>query len=225
MIATNVKQQKNPIFKELIIQYVTELLTIYLLIISFVSLLVVILGSIHVRQLEQQYPSQAIVSVQEQRLSVKEMADAYISSLEVPEELLLKEPETSVQTIEMMSDTLFTSEIPFGINVDGITPTIEKFNVSAYCSCEKCCGKVDGITASGDTVKEWCTIAAGKKYELGTVIYIPDLANMPNGGWFIVQDRGGAISNERLDIYLSTHQKALEFGRQYLECYIYEKED
>ena len=56
---------------------------------------------------------------------------------------------------------------------------------------------------------------------MGTIIYIPALSNKPNGGWFVVQDRGGAISNNKLDIFCSTHNEALQFGRRNLECYIY----
>ena len=219
----NIKQHENVIFKELMLQWTSELLMIYLVILSIVSLIVVVLGSIHVHQLEEKYPSQIVDIIPTQRMSVREM-NMYIESLEVPEELLEKEYMVLEETIEV-NNAVSTSSAPFEINVDGITPKVGTFNISAYCACEKCCGKTDGITASGELATEWCTIAAGRKYELGTVIYIPDLADMPNGGWFIVQDRGGAISDEKLDVYMSTHQKALEFGRQYLECYIYEKEN
>lgn len=105
--------------------------------------------------------------------------------------------------------------------VEGKTPIIKNFNTSAYCSCAKCCGKTNGITSSGVKASSWCTLAAGKAYPVGTVIYIPALSNKPNGGWFIVQDRGGAISNNKLDVYMGTHSQALQFGRKNLECYVY----
>lgn len=41
------------------------------------------------------------------------------------------------------------------------------------------------------------------------------------GGWFVVQDRGGAISDNRIDIYFDTVQECIQFGRRNLECYIY----
>lgn len=105
--------------------------------------------------------------------------------------------------------------------VEGKTPMVKTFNTSAYCSCAKCCGKTNGITSSGVKASTWCTLAAGKAYPVGTIIYIPALKNKPNGGWFIVQDRGGAISNNRLDIYMGTHSGALQYGRKNLECYVY----
>lgn len=106
--------------------------------------------------------------------------------------------------------------------VQGITPKVKTFNTSAYCSCVSCCGKSNGITASGAKASSWYTIAAGKMYPIGTVIYIPYFKNKPNGGWFVVQDRGGAISSSRLDIYMGSHGQALQFGRHNLECYVYE---
>lgn len=114
-----------------------------------------------------------------------------------------------------------TSSNSLAKKVAGKTPTVKTFNTSAYCSCAKCCGKTNGITSSGAKASSWCTLAAGRAYPIGTIIYIPALKNKPNGGWFIVQDRGGAISNSKLDIYMGSHSQALQFGRKNLECYVY----
>jgi len=108
--------------------------------------------------------------------------------------------------------------------VAGITPIVKTLNTSAYTAstCDKKpTDKGYGITASGAKVKSWYTVAAGKAYPMGTVIYIPALKNKPNGGWFVVQDRGGAIKNNKLDIYMSTYNECIQFGRKNLECYIY----
>lgn len=105
--------------------------------------------------------------------------------------------------------------------VEGKTPVVKSFNTSAYCSCTKCCGKSTGITSSGARASSWYTVAAGKGYPIGTIIYIPALKNKPNGGWFVVQDRGGAISNSKLDIFVGSHSQALQFGRKTLEAYVY----
>ena len=110
--------------------------------------------------------------------------------------------------------------------VEGIKPIVKTLNTSAYTAstCDKKpTDKGYGITASGSKVKSWYTVAAGKSYPIGTVIYIPALKNKPNGGWFVVQDRGGAIKNNKLDIYMSTYNECIQFGRKNLECYIYVK--
>jgi len=108
--------------------------------------------------------------------------------------------------------------------VEGKTPIVKTFNTSAYTAstCDK--SSYDpgyGITASGAKAESWYTIAAGKEYPMGTIIYIPYFENKPNGGWFVVQDRGGAISNSKLDIYMDTYSECISFGRQNLECYVY----
>jgi 3D (Asp-Asp-Asp) domain-containing protein len=107
---------------------------------------------------------------------------------------------------------------------EGLTPQIVTLNASAYYagSCDKAPGSPGyGVTASGAYASAWCTVAAGRGYPLGTIIYIPYFANMPNGGWFVVQDRGGAIANNKLDIYMNTYNECIQFGRRNLECYVY----
>ena len=108
--------------------------------------------------------------------------------------------------------------------VQGKTPSVVTLNASAYTAST--CGKAPGSagygrTASGAYASAWCTVAAGKGYPMGTIIYIPYFANKPNGGWFVVQDRGGAISNNKLDIYMATYNDCISFGRKNLECYVY----
>lgn len=101
------------------------------------------------------------------------------------------------------------------------TPQVKTFNTSAYCSCSKCCGKSSGMTSSGVKATSWYTLAAGSSYPIGTIIYIPYFKDKPNGGWFVVQDRGGSIKDNKLDVYMSTHSGAIQFGRKNLECYVY----
>ena len=110
--------------------------------------------------------------------------------------------------------------------VEGKTPIVKTLNTSAYTASN--CGKSKkskgyGRTASGAIASSWYTVAAGKGYPMGTIIYVPALKNKPNGGWFVVQDRGGAISNNHLDIYMNTNNECIQFGRRNLQCYIYTK--
>lgn len=100
--------------------------------------------------------------------------------------------------------------------VEGIEPIVKTLNTSAYTAI-----KGNTKTASGKNASVWYTVAAGKSYPIGTIIYVPYFKNKPNGGWFVVQDRGGAITNNKLDIYMSTENECVNFGRRNLECYIY----
>ena len=72
----------------------------------------------------------------------------------------------------------------------------------------ECCGKTDGITASSVKAVEGVTAAMDKSIPFGTKIYIEGV------GERIVQDRGGAIKGNRIDLYFDDHQSALNFGRQ-----------
>ena len=123
------------------------------------------------------------------------------------------------------SNPATSSQTTLAQKVAGITPSVRTLNASAYTAST--CGKAPGSsgygrTASGAMASSWYTVAAGSGYKLGTVIYIPYFANKPNGGWFVVQDRGGAISNNRIDVYMGTYNECISFGRRNLECYIYE---
>ena len=165
-----------------------------------------------------------------------EISRAEVSSSVVKEaqtkivEIVTVEPATTrSNTATRGSTTVATSAAANGnalaAKVQGITPKVVTLNASAYTAST--CGKSPsssgyGITASGARAAAWCTVAAGKGYKMGTVIYIPYFANKPNGGWFIVQDRGGAISNNKLDVYMNTYNECINFGRRNLECYIYE---
>lgn len=118
-----------------------------------------------------------------------------------------------------------TSGSSIAAKVAGKTPTIRTMNASAYTAST--CGKSPnapgyGRTASGAKASSWYTIAAGKAYPIGTIMYIPYFKNKPNGGWFVVQDRGGAISNNRIDVYMGTYNECISFGRRNIECYIYQ---
>ncbi len=85
----------------------------------------------------------------------------------------------------------------------------ETYIATAYCPCEKCCGKEDGITASGVKAREGITIAAD--WDIlpeGALVEIDGL------GYRIVQDTGSAIKGHRIDVYFEEHEDALDFGVQ-----------
>lgn len=85
-----------------------------------------------------------------------------------------------------------------------------RYKVTAYCSCAICCGKTNGITASGSTATANHTIAAPSTFAFGTQLII-------NGQTYTVEDRGGAIQGNRIDIYMDSHAQALAWGVKYLD--------
>ena len=150
-------------------------------------------------------------------------------SRETISETVIKEPvdkiiQVSTKVVSRSSSYRASSAVSLSSTVEGITPRVSTMNVSAYTAAT--CGKSSsdpnyGRTSSGARASSWYTVAAGPGLPIGTIIYIPYFASQPNGGWFVVEDRGGAITNSRLDIYMDTISECTNFGRRNLECYIY----
>lgn len=100
-------------------------------------------------------------------------------------------------------------------NVDRKNEWIQ-FTATGYCPCKKCCGKTNGITASGAKAQAGVTVAMPKGYSFGTKLLIKDTkGNLLNSGKsYVVQDRGGAIKNKKIDIFFNSHAEALKFGKR-----------
>lgn len=98
------------------------------------------------------------------------------------------------------------------------TPIYKEMQIvaTAYCPCAKCCGKTDGITATGVKAKANRTVAADPKVlPYGTEI----LCGM---GEFVVEDCGGNIKENRVDFFFDSHEEALKFGRQEFTIWVKE---
>ena len=90
-------------------------------------------------------------------------------------------------------------------------PTTTTFKVTAYCPCIKCCGKEDGITATGTVATAGRTIAVDP-----TVIPYGSKVVL-NGTTYVAEDCGGAIKGNKIDMFFNTHQEALQWGVKYIE--------
>ena len=91
-----------------------------------------------------------------------------------------------------------------------------EFEITYYDSCYKCCGKTNGITASGAKVQEGITVAADTSiFPMGSKIYIEGI------GWRTVQDRGGAIKGNKLDIYIpDCRNSPMPYNKQKLNVWV-----
>jgi 3D (Asp-Asp-Asp) domain-containing protein len=79
------------------------------------------------------------------------------------------------------------------------------YKVTAYCPCARCCGKSDGVTASGKIAEEGRTVAADwSVLPNGTVIEIEGV------GIRTVEDNGG-FRGKQLDLFFSAHEEALRW--------------
>lgn len=165
--------------------------------------------------------------LKETKYKVKYQNDVEIEKTKISEEIIKEPVEKIVQISTKVTSRSGTRSVNAGslsASVENATPTVLSMNVSAYTAstCGKSSGSAGyGITSSGRPASSWYTIAAGSAYPIGTVVYIPYFSNQPNGGWFVVEDRGGAISNNRIDVYMDTYSECVNFGRRNLECYVY----
>lgn len=89
---------------------------------------------------------------------------------------------------------------------------------TAYDACIHCCRKTDGITKSGTRATPGQTIAVDPNIiPMGSKVYIEGL------GIYTAEDIGGAIKGNRVDIFMETHEQAINFGSKNLKIYILEE--
>ena len=131
---------------------------------------------------------------------------------------------------------VFSIAVVFGVTgCRGVHPPrrdpdrVVSMEVTAYCPCGECCGwvrnwrfqpvyaygpnkgrrKIVGQTASGTQARPGTIAADTSLYPFGTIMYIEGY------GYGRVEDRGGAIKDQKIDLFYRTHQQALEWGRQH----------
>ena len=125
-------------------------------------------------------------------------------------EVVVQEPVNKIVQVQKKVETSRSADLP---RTSGTTTTAvidgETYKITAYCSCSKCCGKTTGRTASGTQATAGRTVAAPSKFAFGTKLNI-------GGHIYTVEDRGGAIKGNRIDIYVSSHSAALQWGVKYL---------
>ena len=147
---------------------------------------------------------------------VKYQNDVEIEKIKISEEIVKKPVDKIVQvqakTTSRSSSTAGTrSKVTAGKTI----ANIGTYKVTAYCACSKCCGKSTGITASGKKATAGRTIAAPSNFAFGTKLKIGDNV-------YVVEDRGGAIKGNRIDIFMDSHSAALQWGSRYMTVEVVE---
>lgn len=104
-----------------------------------------------------------------------------------------------------------------------------EFRVTAYCSCEICCGqwaenRPNGIVYGASGEELVAGVSCASPLPFGTVLEVEGV------GTYIVQDRTASwvvdkYGENLVDIYFDDHQAALEFGLQYHDVYLKEGTD
>lgn len=125
-------------------------------------------------------------------------------------EVIVKEPVNKIVQVQK-TQTSRASTLPRATGNTATTTTASAgtYKITAYCPCAKCCGKATGRTASGTRATAGRTVAASGKFAFGTQLNI-------GGHVYTVEDRGGAINGNKIDIYVNSHSEALRWGVRYL---------
>jgi 3D (Asp-Asp-Asp) domain-containing protein len=110
----------------------------------------------------------------------------------------------------------------------GVRPVTVKMTTTGYCKCQRCCGwhrtwygkpvfssgpnkgkaKKVGITASGERARVGTIAADRSRYPFGTIMYVEGY------GYGRVEDVGGAIKGNHIDLYFKSHAAALAWGKK-----------
>ena len=121
-------------------------------------------------------------------------------------------------TIGSLAFSKTVTEIEYVYVESGIEePTLKSlgvFTATHYCSCAICCGKTNGITATGTKATAGRTIAVDPSViPYGTEVIV-------NGNTYIAEDCGGAIKGKRIDIFCDSHETALVNGLKRVEVFV-----
>lgn len=139
------------------------------------------------------------LALEDKKLNKIKEQKRYISSeqIEVPKTL-----EEAVNFQQYPSKTVVATGYTAGVESTGKTPDHPQY----------------GITYSGVKVKRdlYSTIAADLSvYPIGTILYIPDY------GYGVVADKGGAIKGNKIDLYYPTVEDVYEkWGKKEVDVYL-----
>ena len=96
---------------------------------------------------------------------------------------------------------------------------LENVTVTHYDCCVECCGKVDGLTASGTHATPYSTVAVDPSViPLGAVLLV-DYGDGAGLRRYRAEDTGGAIKGSRIDLCVGSHAEAQQLGRRTATVY------
>ena len=103
------------------------------------------------------------------------------------------------------------------------------FRLTAYCSCQKCCGYWATVRPVDENGKEIVFGSSGEVLNAGVSVAV-DTNVIPygselliNGTKYIAHGTCSGINGYCIDVYHDDHQKAVEFGLQYAEVFLVEE--
>lgn len=164
-----------------------------------------------------------------------EINPTYTALTEVYEDLVIPENVDKSEPERIENSTIKTTTIAITNETIAAVPTeyekVLAMNATAYCLCKKCCGKAEthpeyGYTASGYKITPGTNdkvIAVDTSViPLGTKVYVEGLNGASSYGYAVAADTGSAIKNMKIDLYMDSHQEALNWGFKKVNVYLIE---
>lgn len=140
---------------------------------------------------------------------IKYQNEVEIEKIQLSEKIIKEPVNKIVQVNKVVTSRSGTTSRATPSTTVSANASGQIYKITAYCSCAKCCGKSTGITAMGTKATAGRTVAASSQFSFGTKLNI-------NGHTYTVEDRGGAIKGNKIDIYVNSHAEALAWGVRYL---------
>ncbi len=171
-------------------------------------------------------------------IQIKSEPELIINDTHVEETIVNDLQEaTNSQENQVPESVNFTVTETFENQVANTSVPTEYENVlsmsaTAYCLCQKCCGKPAthpefGVTASGYKITPGSNdkvIAVDTSViPLGTKVYVEGLNGANSYGYAVAADTGSAIKNMKIDLYMDSHADALNWGFRKVNVYLLEE--
>lgn len=102
---------------------------------------------------------------------------------------------------------------------------LEDVTITHYDVCSKCCGKTDGITASGAHATPYSTVAVDPSVIPLWADVLVDYGDGAGLRRYRAEDTGGAIKGNRIDLCVGSHAEALQLGRRTATVYWVAREE
>lgn len=156
-----------------------------------------------------------------------EAADLRAQLAEANETVLAIEPPKDMQAV----NEAYTPAEPQTVTVNGqkcerVTAdellgmtSLGSFTVTHYCPCSLCCGKSDGVTASGRQAAPYYSIAVDPSViPLGTTVYLDYGDGVLHEAR--ADDTGGAVQGKKIDLCVGDHETAIQYGVRSATVYV-----
>lgn len=147
-----------------------------------------------------------------QNLDYQGMISDITSQLQESVNIIHSLQEETLQLKSFIADSNFKSFEIVDVEVTGYAP------LDPNAKKGMCYSGDPNITASGRRVEPDITVAASPEIPFGSWIWLEEL------GWRRVDDRGGKIKGDRIDVCFSTRQEAIDWGRRKIAMVIPHRE-